>query len=87
MIRTASLFALLITASISPVMAQGQAPAPFPPLFDTRGTPEDQRACRGDAAKLCREFVDNDMAVLQCFQRQRTKLSKACKAVLEKYNQ
>jgi hypothetical protein len=57
----------------------------IPTPFDTRGTPEDQAACRPDARKLCREHVGNDMAVLACFQQNRTKLSEPCAAVLRKY--
>ena len=54
---------------------------------DTRGTPEDQRACNGDARKFCRKVLADDMAVLHCFQQNRRKLSRACQAVLKKYNQ
>jgi hypothetical protein len=57
----------------------------IPTPFDTRGTPEDQAACRPDARKLCREHVGNDMAVLACFQQNRAKLSEPCAAVLRRY--
>jgi hypothetical protein len=57
----------------------------IPGPFDTRGTPEDQAACRPDARKYCREHVGNDMAVLACFQQNRAKLSAPCAAVLRKY--
>ena len=61
--------------------------SPFPPLFDTRGTPEDQRACRGDAVKFCKQVLENDQAVLLCFKRNRAQLSRSCDATLRKYGQ
>ena len=71
----------LLTAVLGPV-AQAQAPQP-----SGRGTPDDEKACKTDAVKLCRNVLGDDFAVLQCFQAQRQKLSPACRAVLEKYGQ
>jgi hypothetical protein len=85
MLRLFLLFALLVS-SLS--LAQAQ-PLPFPlPLPGLgRGTPEDERACRNDAVKFCRELLGNDMAVLQCFQQRRRELSPPCEGVLRKYGQ
>jgi hypothetical protein len=83
MTRTALLLGVMMLA----VPTATQAQAPFPSPFDTRGTPEDQRACNGDARKFCRKVLADDMAVLRCFQQNRHKLSRACQAVLKKYNQ
>jgi hypothetical protein len=87
MIRPLALLALALAASAS--IAHAQAPFPFPPFIDMRGTPEDQRACRPDAVRLCRHLLEqNDsMIVLQCFLANQTKLSPPCRAVLVKYNQ
>jgi hypothetical protein len=74
--------AIVLTVSAAPSVAQRPL---IPTPFDTRGTPEDQAACRPDARKLCREHVGNDMAVLACFQQNRTKLSAPCAAVLQRY--
>lgn len=79
------LLALLCIVSTS-ASAQN-APFPFPPIFDTRGTPEDQRACRGDAVKFCKQVLENDQAVLLCFKRNRAQLSRTCDATLRKYGQ
>jgi hypothetical protein len=79
------LLALVLAASTIAVHAQQRPGSPPPP--NTRGTPDDQRACRSDAVKLCREVIDNDMAVLSCFQQNRSKLTRACAAVLRKYGQ
>ena len=50
-----------------------------------RGTPEDQRNCRPDAVRLCKDHMGDDDATLRCFQANRAKLSAACAGVLEKY--
>jgi hypothetical protein len=87
MIRSLALLAVVLAASSS--AAQAQAPFPFPPFLDMRGTPEDQRACRPDAVRLCRHLLEqNDsMIVLQCFLANQSKLSPPCRSVLVKYNQ
>ena len=83
---TRSLFLLaLMVAGFAPTAQAQQQSFPLPPFMTPRGTPEDQRACRPDAVKLCKDLIDNDDAVLRCFQAQRNKLSPACEAVLVKY--
>ena len=84
MVRSLFLLALLMAASAAPAQAQN-APMPLPPFLTPRGTPEDQRACRPDAVRLCKEVIDNDDQVLRCFQTRRQLLSPACEAVLVKY--
>ena len=68
-----------------PASRQHQSTAPLPPFLTPRGTPEDQRNCRPDAARLCKEVMGNDDQVLRCFQARRRELSPPCLAVLEKY--
>ena len=89
MIKTGLLCALLLPAfAISAQAQQPPLPLPFPPFFDMRGSPEDQRACQPDAVRLCREALNGgDMVVLQCFQRQRELLSPPCRAVLQRHGQ
>ena len=84
MARSLFLLALLVAASAVPAQAQN-APIPLPPFLTPRGTPEDQRACRPDAVRLCKEVMGNDDHVLSCFQARRQLLSPACAAVLVKY--
>jgi len=81
------LICLALSAFASPAYTQG--PPPFPPFLDMRGTPEDQRACRPDAVKLCRHVLEqNDsMIVLQCFLQNQQRLSVPCRGVLQKYGQ
>lgn len=82
------LIAVLVTAPVLLASAALAQTAPFPsPLPSTRGTDEDQKACRHDATTLCKPYLGDDMAVLSCFQSQRPKLSVSCRKVLEKYGQ
>ena len=84
MTRTYLLLALALTGMIAPARAQ-QPSFPLPPFLTPRGTPEDQRNCRADAVKFCKDYIDNDDAVLRCFQANRASLTPACRGVLEKY--
>ena len=84
MTRSIFLLALLFAGATTPAQAQNP-PIPLPPFLTPRGTPEDQRACRPDAVRLCKDDVDNDDMVLRCFQARRQMLSPACEAVLRKY--
>jgi hypothetical protein len=69
---------LLAASLMAPVTAQAQM----------SGTPDEEKACKGDAHRHCRAVLDQgDMAVLACLQRQHDKLSHACKAVLRKHGQ
>jgi hypothetical protein len=45
------------------------------------GTPQEQRACRRDAQRFCRQHLANDFAVQQCLQQNRSRLSKSCQKV------
>jgi len=85
MTRSLFLLAILLTSAVTPARAQQQPSFPLPPFLTPRGTPEDQRNCRPDAIRLCKEVIDNDSATLRCFQARRRELSPACLAVLEKY--
>ncbi len=44
------------------------------------GTPEQRRACRGDAMRLCRDFIPNVSKITACMQGKVAQLSPACKA-------
>lgn len=92
MIRSVLLLAVVPVFLVSSALAQAPGRSPFPlplPLpLDTRGTPDDQKACHNDAQKLCRSVLNQgDFAVLQCFQSQRERLSVPCRQVLAKYGQ
>jgi hypothetical protein len=86
MARSLFLLAILLASSAAPSLVQAQnPPIPLPPFLTPRGTPEDQRNCRADAVKFCKDYTGNDDMVLRCFQANRAQLSPACRGVLEKY--
>jgi len=45
------------------------------------------RACGGDAKRMCSKFFGDDMAVLRCFQEHKTRLSKSCHKFLTEIGQ
>ncbi len=54
-----------------------------------RGTREEQAACRADTRRLCRS-VDPDSGnhgILTCLKQNRSKLSRACRGLLESHGQ
>jgi hypothetical protein len=56
---------------------------------DTRGTREEQAACRNDTRRFCRS-VDPDSGthgILNCLKQNRSKLSRACRGLLESHGQ
>jgi hypothetical protein len=44
------------------------------------GTPEQRRACRKDAMKLCREFVPDVPKITACMEAHKAQLSPSCRA-------
>jgi len=78
----------LLLASAS--FAQGPPPFPLPlPFPNFQGTPEEQRACRPDVVKLCKEYLgqNDNTIVLRCLQNNKLRLSTACHGVLAHYGQ
>jgi hypothetical protein len=76
---------LLVAMALVAWPALGEAQQNSP--VGSRGSQEDQRACAPDARRLCRQLVGDDMAVLGCFKQNAAKLSRACRAVLERHGQ
>jgi|HubBroStandDraft_4_1064222.scaffolds.fasta_scaffold584769_2 hypothetical protein len=94
MIRSAALvLAGSLMLSATAAFAQGPPPLPFPPLPlpfpNFQGTPEDQKACRPDVVKMCKDAAstEDSSRVLACLQANRARLSPACYGVLAKYGQ
>ncbi|MEW6643841.1 MAG: hypothetical protein AB1586_25260 [Pseudomonadota bacterium] len=44
------------------------------------GTPEQRRACRADAMRLCRDAVPNVPRITACMEKNKAKLSPSCRA-------
>jgi hypothetical protein len=49
------------------------------------GTPQEQKACSRDASRFCRQLLGDDMAVQQCLQQHRAKLSQKCQKVFQSH--
>jgi hypothetical protein len=43
----------------------------------------EDRACRGDAHRFCREDIPDEFRVASCLQTHREQISRACRSVLE----
>jgi hypothetical protein len=85
MIRRATLIlaAALTTGAIASP-AQAQLPIPLPGM---QGTKDEQSSCHPDFIKYCKQFGEDQFAVLRCLQENRPKISKACEKVLESHGQ
>jgi hypothetical protein len=87
----AGLATILLVSVATGALAQApsEKPAPFPSPFQSlfEGTPEEQAACRPDSSKFCRDAEPDTFRVLACLQRNRTKISVACRRVLESHGQ
>jgi len=71
MVRSLCLFIILVAGS-------GAAAA-------QTHTAAEERACRGDAHRLCKEVLADEFQVASCLQSHREHLSRACRAVLESH--
>jgi hypothetical protein len=90
MIRSAALILVGSLLSASAAFGQGPPPLPLPlPFPNFQGTPEEQRACRPDVVKMCKEVLgqNDNTIVLRCLQANKVKLSTSCHAVLAHYGQ
>jgi hypothetical protein len=65
-------------------------PLPFPPLPPfplPQGTPEERATCTPDVQRFCEHALPDTFRVLQCLQLNRTRISRACRQVLERHGQ
>ena len=80
-IRKVTVAALMILMSSMAFAQDTQAPA----SAEQMGTPEQRAACRPDVRRLCRHITGENgtQSYLGCLQENRSKLSRACRNVLE----
>ncbi len=76
MIRYLAFLIVAMTAASSVVCAQESRTAGH------KGTPQQQRACRPDAVRLCRGLHE-DEAIYDCLKANSAKLRSACREVIE----
>jgi hypothetical protein len=74
MLRRVSLILAVVLAS-SAALAQTDS---------QENTPED-RACRGDARRFCKDDIPDQFKVGSCLQANRERLSRTCKTMLESH--
>jgi hypothetical protein len=74
MVRRVSLILAVVLAS-SAALAQTSS---------YENSPED-RACRGDAQRLCKNDIPDQFKIGSCLQANRERLSRTCKAMLESH--
>ena len=72
MVRSVSLFFAVLLLS-GAALAQ---------TYPQEGTPED-RACRGDARRFCKDDIPDQFKVGSCLQAHKDRLTHACKTVLD----
>jgi hypothetical protein len=74
------LFVLAVTLAVLPAVAVAQGGGAQGHL----GTPEQQRACRPDVQRFCREMQNQrDYAIADCLKANGRRLSSACRRVIE----
>ena len=79
MIRTVALLVALLAPSAAMAQDGGMM---------MQGTPEERSACRPDVRRHCHTINSSEgETYLGCLKLNRAKLSKACRAVLEKHGQ
>lgn len=71
--KTSAIIALLLAATVLPAAAQSGP------------TPQEQMACRGDASKFCAEHIGKPPQMNACLRDNKTKLSDACRKVVESH--
>jgi hypothetical protein len=75
--RTALAFVVLVSMTASS-LAQGMV-VPSPGF---QGTPNEQDACKPAVMKFCREALPDTFRILDCLQKNRPRIGKACQQVL-----
>ncbi|MDA9436811.1 cysteine rich repeat-containing protein [Bradyrhizobium sp. CCBAU 51627] len=71
--KTSVLAALLLAAAALPASAQSGP------------SPQEQMACRSDASKFCAEHIGKPPQMNACLRENKTKLSDACRKVVESH--
>jgi hypothetical protein len=92
MLRTAILTTALLLAAGPAAMAQ--LPPQPPPVKNPlqQGTDQERAACHPDVIRYCRTYLHEDgqddvFGILSCLQTNRTRISRACNAVLVSHGQ
>ncbi len=72
-------FSLLVLLTLAPVVGAFAAQD-----ATQRGTSDQQRACSRDVSRYCRHVMnDGDEVIFGCLREHHTKLSKACRKIID----
>jgi hypothetical protein len=74
MVRTLSIVVVLLAGSGAASAQSGLA-----------HTPAEEKACRGDAHRLCKDVISDEFQVASCLQENRHRVSHGCRTVLESH--
>jgi hypothetical protein len=77
MIRNCCLLIALLAASSS--LARAENNQQFGPPHNAA----EERACKGDAHRFCRDVLSDEFRVASCLQEYHDRISPACRAVLD----
>ena len=78
---------VLVFTSFATIAAAQQTRPLLLPLPMPQGTQDEEAACKPDVRRYCAELGDDQLRILSCLQKERTKISKACLKVLEDHGQ
>ena len=74
MLHTLSLLAVLLVGTGT---AWAQSGIPH--------TPAEEKACRGDAHRFCKDVLSDEFQVASCLQENRNRVSQGCRTVLQSH--
>jgi hypothetical protein len=77
MTRTLCLLVVVLAASAGFARAENNA------QFGPPHSAAEERACKGDAHRFCKEDLSDEFRVASCLQEHRDRISQACRAVLD----
>jgi len=72
--------AILLASALLVITTAGWAENTRSPQNDNA---QEERACRGDAHRFCRDAIPDEFRVASCLQEHRDRLTRACRAMLE----
>jgi len=78
----ASLALVILLAASASAFAQAGPPGMPPPFPGFQGTPDEQKACQPAVFKFCRAALPDTFRILECLQRNRPQIGRACQNVL-----
>ena len=83
MVRKVCVLLAVLAVSSTPAPAQ----LPLPPFPMPQGTAEERAACAPDVHRFCEQALPDTFRVLHCLQANRSRISRACRQVLERHGQ